>query len=44
MNKISVLIAAVLTIVEGYGGREVTLNVQKAELERFKGLARVSEE
>jgi hypothetical protein len=24
-------------IVEGYDGREVTLDVQKAELERFKG-------
>ena len=26
-------------IVEGYDGHEVTLNVQKAELERFKGTA-----
>jgi hypothetical protein len=26
-------------IVEGYDGHEVTLNVQKAELERFKGAA-----
>lgn len=26
-------------IVEGYDGHEVTLNVQKTELERFKGAA-----